>query len=114
MPYQLQERRDYIEIEIDGILESIASFVRELSTHAGTKNVLVNLEHVTTVTGDTYAIAGHVQDMVLRGYRLAFYAPRPALFGVSRQALQLGNVEEGSAAGVFTALDAAREWLLSA
>ncbi|MGE3074393.1 MAG: hypothetical protein AB7N24_14175 [Dehalococcoidia bacterium] len=114
MPYQLHERRDYVEVEVDGVLDSVSMCIRELSTRAKSKNVLLNLEHVTSVNGDTYALAGHLQEIVLKGYRLAFYAPRPALFGVSRQALQLGNVEEGSAASVFTALDAAREWLLSA
>ena len=60
---------------------------------------------------DALSVAAQAQLAEELGYRVAVYAPRPALFGLSRQAFQLGHVEEGISAAVFTDLNAAREWL---
>jgi len=114
VPYQFRERGEFLEVRLDGVLESFAPFVRDLIDRTGTKQVLLNLEGVTSVAADTYALASQVQAAVTEGYRLAFFAPRPALFGISRQTLLLGNVEEGTAAGVFRDIEEARRWLLSA
>ena len=48
------------------------------------------------------------------GLKVAFYAPRPALFGLNRQVLQLAEVREGITANVFSNLEEARAWLRSA
>jgi hypothetical protein len=114
LPYQFRERGDFVEVELEGFLDSIGNCMRDLAAGSGCRNVLLNLTGVTSVVSDTYALADQVQSAVLQGFRLAFFAPRPALFGISRQTLQLGNVEEGTSAAVFSDVDAAREWLLSA
>lgn len=111
LPYQLHEHADYLEIRVEGAFQSVVHFEAENPAGAGLFRVLLNYEAVTEITVDALSVAAQAQLAEELGYRVAVYAPRPALFGLSRQAFQLGHVEEGISAAVFTDLNAAREWL---
>jgi hypothetical protein len=114
LPYQVHERLGYVEVQLEGVIDSVAEFAAQLKAGLSSRNVLLNYAAVTAVTASSYSLAEQAREAERLGYRVATYAPRPALFGLSRQILQLGNVEEGVSASVFNDLEAARSWLTSA
>lgn len=111
MPYQLHEHNDYVEVQLEGVVDSVLRFEEFLRSDSQNRNVLLNYEEVTEVVADTYSLAEQAHQAEMLGYRVAVYAPRPALFGLSRQVLLLGNVREGVSASVFSDLEAAKAWL---
>jgi hypothetical protein len=104
-----------VEVRLEGALDSAINFEdAEFGTLTAQSRVLLDFAAVTDVRADAYALAEQARRSEALGFKGAVYAPRPALFGLNRQALQLGAIREGVSARVFSEIDAAREWLLSA
>ncbi len=114
MPYQLLRHPGHLEVRLAGALERFPLLEPADRVHLrAARRVLVDVTSVTTVDVDVYWIADVARRQEAAGIRLAICAPRPALFGIARQALQLAGVREGTTASVFSSCDAAREWLIS-
>lgn len=114
MPYQLLRHAKYIEVRYRGVLDTaIALSAEELGAITEVKRVLLDFTAVTAIDADVYTLAEQARRTEERGLRVAFLAPRPALFGVTRQVLQLAAVNEGQTANVFSRAEDARAWLLS-
>ncbi len=111
LPYQLREHSDYLEVRLEGVIESLVTVEKAAPGRAGQRKVLLNCEAVTEVVADTYTLADQARRVEALGFLVAVYAPRPALFGLSRQVFLLAHVNEGVSAAVFSDLDAARQWL---
>lgn len=111
MPYELHEHQDYVEVRLEGLIGSVEHFERVLRAGLGNRRVIINLASVQEIVADAYGLAEQAHQAETLGYRVAIYAPRPALFGLSRQVLLLGNVREGVSASVFSDLEAAKAWL---
>ena len=75
--------------------------------------LLLDYTGVTEIHASAYTLAEQARNGERRGLKIAVCAPRPALFGLNRQAFQLSHVREGESAGVFTDLESARSWLMS-
>ena len=108
MPYQVHKHEDYLEVRLEGLIESAVA-LSELAS-AG-DHVLVDYADVTEVRADSYQLAEQARRAEQAGIKVAVYAPRPAWFGLNRQALQLGLVDEGVSVSVFTDREEARRWL---
>ncbi len=111
MPYQLLRHDDYLEVRLEGVVEAALDFNAPPFSSALTTRVLVDYSAVTDVQTDAYVLAEQARRAEAAGLKVAVFAPRPAMFGLNRQALQLGAVREGVSAGVFTDLEEARAWL---
>jgi hypothetical protein len=108
LPYQVYKHEDYVEVRLEGVIESALPLVQLAEDDA---LVLVDYAGVTEVVADTYELARQARLAEEAGLKVAVYAPRPALFGLNRQALQLGLVSEGVSSNVFTDRDEAQAWL---
>jgi len=108
LPYQLHRHEDYLEVRLEGVIES-ALPLRKIA--ARSTRVLVDYAGVTEVIADTYDLAREARLAEEAGLKVAVYAPRPALFGLNRQALQLGLVSEGVSVNVFSDREEATAWL---
>ena len=102
---------DYLEVRLEGVIESALDFAQPPFSQATETRVLVDFGAVTEVRADAYVLAEQARRAEAAGFKIAFYAPRPAFYGLNRQALQLGAVQEGVSAGVFADLEEARAWL---
>jgi hypothetical protein len=112
LPYQVLKHGDYVEVRLEGVLESALDFEdQSLEGEGGVRKLLLDFGGVTEVRADAYLLAEQARSAEARGFKIAVYAPRPAVFGLNRQALQLGAVHEGVTAGVFASLEEARIWL---
>ena len=112
MPYQVLKHEDYVEVRLEGVLDSALDFEdHSLDGAGGSRKILLHLGGVTEIRADAYLLADHARRAEARGFKVAVYAPRPAVFGLNRQALQLGAVHEGISAGVFASLEEAEVWL---
>jgi hypothetical protein len=111
MPYQVLRHDDYLEVRLEGVVEAALDFDAPPFSGAQGARVLVDYAAVTDVRADAYALAEQAHRAEAAGFKVAVFAPRLALFGLNRQALQLGGVQEGISAGVFSDLDEARAWL---
>lgn len=114
MPYQVLQHGDYLEVRLEGVLVDALDFDASdlVSTTNGTR-LLLDYTGVTDIQASAYTLAEQARNGESRGFKVAVCAPRPALFGLSRQAFQLSHVREGESAGVFSSLEAARAWLMS-
>jgi hypothetical protein len=114
LPFQIHKHVDYIEVRLEGVLD-VAPGLEDVQAAAGGpfSRLLVDFTGVTEVRADPYSLADRARNNEDAGIKIAFYAPRPALFGVVRQVLQLGSVHEGVTASAFKDVEAAREWLRS-
>lgn len=112
MPYQVLKHEDYVEVRLEGVLDSALDFEdQSLEGAGGLRRVLLDFGGVTEIRADAYLLADQARKAEARGFKIAVYAPRPAVFGLNRQALQLGAVHEGISAGVFANLEEAKVWL---
>ncbi len=111
MPYQVLHHTQYLEVRFDGVIEAPLDLTQPPFSEAPGRRLLVDYGGVTEVLADAYAFAEQARQAESTGLKVAIYAPRPLLFGLSRQALQLGGVREGVSAGVFTSRDEATAWL---
>lgn len=102
---------DYFEVRLEGVVEAALDFSEPPFGGAQGARVLVDYAAVTDVRADAYALAEQARRAEAAGFKIAVFAPRPSLFGLNRQALQLGAVQEGVTAGVFSDLEEARTWL---
>ena len=112
MPYQIHHHGDYLEVHLEGVLDS--AFPAERARAEGGEEllrVLLDWESVTEVRAGSDDLAEQARRGEELGLKVAVYAPRPALFGLNRQAVQLGSVREGVSVSVFKDLQAALEWL---
>ncbi|MEO8540443.1 MAG: hypothetical protein ABI577_11940 [bacterium] len=101
-----------MEVRLEGVLDRAFDFDdAEIVAAPDLRRLLLDFSGVTDVHADAYALAEQAHRGEERGFKVAVYAPRPALFGLNRQALQLGAIREGESAGVFNNLEAARAWL---
>ena len=111
MPYQVLRHDDYLEVRLEGVIEAALNFEEPPFRNALGARVLVDYAAVTDVRADAYSLAEQARRAEAAGFKVAVFAPRPSLFGLNRQALQLGAVQEGVSAGVFSDLEEARAWL---
>ncbi len=111
MPYQVLRHDDYLEVRLQGVVESALDFGQPPFTAAMPGRFLVDYAEVTEVRADAYALAEQARRAEAAGFKVAVFAPRPSLFGLNRQALLLAAVQEGVSAGVFADLEEARTWL---
>lgn len=115
MPYQVYNYEDYVEVRLEGVIDSPVTFEsEELAVVSLVRKVLFDYAGVTDMRADAYELADEARRGEELGLKVAIFAPRPALFGLTRQALQLGLVNEGISANVFTDVEEARAWLRSA
>ncbi len=114
LPYQVLLHEDYVEVRFEGVLDGALSFDdAALESVVSLPRVLLDYTGVTEINADAYVLAERARKGEAQGLKVAIYAPRPALFGLSRQALQLGGVREGVSVGVFSDLESARTWLMA-
>lgn len=115
LPYQVLQHDRYVEIKLDGVVDSpvrLGSPDTEIVSSVG--RILFDYSGITEMKADAYDLAEAARYCEANGLKVAVFAPRPALFGLARQALQLAAVREGESASVFLDRDEARSWLLSA
>ncbi len=114
MPYQFVDRLTYLEIRFEGIVDEELVIDDVVVTRlADVRRVLVDYSGVTEVRIDSMLLAATARLQEAAGVKVAVYAPRPAMFGLNRQVLQLAGVQEGVTASVFVDLGEARSWLLA-
>lgn len=111
LPYEVLQHGDYIEVRLQGVLEAALNF--DDAQLGSSPRLLIDYADVTEIRADAFVLAEQARKGEARGLKVAVYAPRPALFGLNRQAFQLSDIREGVSAGVFTDREAARTWLLS-
>jgi len=112
LPFQFQNHEDYVEVRLEGVIEGPLPIPEAAMPPEGPlKRLLIDFTDVTEVIADTYRLAEQAKRNEALGLKVAVYAPRPALFGLNRQVLQLGLVHEGVSASVFTSIDEAIAWL---
>ena len=112
LPYQVYKHDDYVEVRLEGVIDAAIHLGQE--DLCSTSKVLFDYAAVTEMRADAYELAEAAHEREVHGLKVAVYAPRPALFGLARQALQLGLVREGVSASVFLDVEEARAWLRSA
>ena len=106
------KHEDYVEVRVQGVLESALDFEdQSLADADESHRLLLDMAGVTEIRADAYLLAEQARKAEARGIKMAVYAPRPAVFGLNRQALQLGAIREGISAGVFSSLEEAKAWL---
>ena len=113
MPYQVNARIGYTELHLSGTITRIEQVTGADSLLSNATRLLVDFSDVEQFNLDPYEMVAMAKRKDELGVRVAVYAPRPALFGVNRQVLQLAGVREGETARVFKDLAAARAWLLA-
>jgi hypothetical protein len=115
LPYQVHKHEDYVEVRLEGVIEAAIRLSRDESSEAQSRGkLLFDYSGVTEMKADAYELAEAARFCEANGLKVAVFAPRPALFGLARQSLQLANVKEGVSANVFSDHDEARAWLISA
>lgn len=114
MPYQFVDRLTHLEIRLEGVVDEGLVIEEEVVTRIGdVRRVLVDYSAVTEMRLAALALAEVASRQEAAGVKVAVFAPRPAIFGFTRQVLQLAGVREGVTASVFTDLAEARAWLLA-
>ena len=114
MPYQLNAHAGYVEVRLEGVIDRPVRLTGpEFESVRSAHRVLFDYSGITEMRADAYDLADAAKTCEVLGLKVAVYAPRPALFGLARQAIQLGGVAEGVSASVFLDHEAAREWLLA-
>ncbi|MBE0611595.1 MAG: hypothetical protein IH609_19600 [Dehalococcoidia bacterium] len=114
VPYQFVDRMTHMEIRLEGVLDDGLVIEDAVVTRVGdVRRVLVDYSGVTEVRLDSMSLATTARLQEAAGVKVAVYAPRPAMFGLNRQVLQLAGVREGVTASVFSDLGEARTWLLA-
>lgn len=114
MPYQFVDRLTHLEIRLEGIVDEELLIEEAVLKRVGdVGRVLFDYSGVTEVRLDSMSLATAARRQEAAGVKVAVYAPRPAMFGVNRQVLQLAGVREGVTASVFSDLGEARAWLLA-
>jgi hypothetical protein len=114
MPPQLFEHGAYVELRLSGVLDTPEEFTGgECSVVVAVNRVPVDYSDVEQLNVVPYTLAGMAMKNEERGIRVAVYAPRPAMFGLNRQVLQLAATAEGRTATVFRDHGEAVAWLVA-
>jgi hypothetical protein len=114
MPHQLFAHDAYVELRLNGVVDAPEELSEsEWSVVGSVNRVLVDYSDVEQMNVDPYTLAGRARKNEERGIKVAVFAPRPALFGLNRQVLQLAGAGEGRTARVFRDRDEAVAWLVA-
>jgi hypothetical protein len=117
MPLEAFDRKTHLHLLMSGIVcpsdgEAALTYARQTPTEASRLLLdFTEAEELALTVNELVVLAREIMAAVRV---VAVAAPRPVIFGLNRQALQLADVGEGSRVRVFRDADTARDWLLSA
>lgn len=117
MAFRVIAHETYLEVQLFGIVDGTQgrapqrARLQRARPPLGTK-ILLDLSDVERIVMPVDRMSDGMARVEALGERMALFAPRADLFGLSRQVLQLGGVKEGFSIPVFKERDLAVAWLL--
>ncbi len=113
MPIEVLESARWLEVRLSGRMTPVdGSSARDLVPPlASGRDVLFDYTDVTEFNAPVEAIVEIFRSLGRNAHRCAVIAPRPALFGVNRQAMQLADLDGDIRMRIFHDRPSAVTWL---
>jgi hypothetical protein len=113
MPMEVLDTQLWLEVRLSGEMTVVdGTSARDLVPPlAAGRDVLFDYSEVTEIRAPVDSLVSIMQALGPTVHRCAVVAPRPAIFGVNRQAIQLANLDDSERVRVFKDRPSAVGWL---